>query len=94
MGPVVRGGFGVLVNPGTRISDVDLEATRADRERLHAEVRARLHIAWLLSVSTPGGDLVRVTPYEVRELDELPEAGPASVAELFDLAVNGTGVPA
>lgn len=90
----MTGGFRVLVNPGTRISEVDLEATRADRERLHAEVRARLHIAWLLSVSTPGGDLVRVTPYEVRELDEREGDEPATVAELFNLAVNGTGVPA
>ena len=90
----MRGGFGQLVNPSTRISEVDLEATRADRERLHAEVRSRSHVAWLLSVSVPGSDLVRVTPYEVHELDERDADEPASVAELFDLAVNGTGVPA
>lgn len=51
----MRNGFASLVNAGTSVSDVDLEASRAERCRLHEEVRLRAHLLWLLS-STVAGD--------------------------------------
>lgn len=61
----MRGGFKKLVHPGTQISEVDLEATRAERDRVHEEVEMRCYIEWLLASSAPGDGLVRVTPYQV-----------------------------
>jgi hypothetical protein len=87
----MRGGFRRLINPATLVKDVDLDGTRDDRERLHAEVRARQHITWLMSISAPGGDEVQVTPYETHVL---AEQEPASVVELYELAMEQAGVPA
>lgn len=37
----MRGGFKRLVNPGSLVSDIDLEATRAERRRVHDLMRRR-----------------------------------------------------
>ena len=44
----MRDGFKVLVNPPTRLGDVDLAATRLARLRLHEEVRLQQHVAFLM----------------------------------------------
>lgn len=57
----MRGGFRSLVNPGTRISQVDLEATRAGRQELHEEVRLRGHVVTLLISTAPGDGEVHLS---------------------------------
>jgi hypothetical protein len=47
------------------VNSVDLEATRAERERLHEQVRLRNHLLVLLSSAPVDEDLVRVTPFQV-----------------------------
>lgn len=49
------------------MSTVDLESTRAERERLHEQVRLRNHLLGLLSSAPIDEDLVRVTPFRVVE---------------------------
>ncbi len=66
----MRGGFKQLVHPGTQISEIDVEATRSERNRVHEEVEMRSYIAWLLVSSLPGDGLVRVTPYQVLSVPE------------------------
>lgn len=65
------GGFCPLVNPATRVSEVNLEATRKERQELHREVRIRNYIGWLFANSLPGEEWVRVT---VDDAEEGPEA--------------------
>ncbi len=40
----MQGGFKNLVNPGTHVSESDLEATREEREELHRRLRLRSHL--------------------------------------------------
>jgi hypothetical protein len=87
----VRGGLRTLVNPASRMCEVDLDASHKARQRLHDEIRTRDHLLWLLSVTEPGCNSMRITPYEVHEL---VEAEPASIAELYDIARSGVEVPA
>lgn len=61
----MRGGFRELVNEGSAVSTVDLESTRAERERLHEQVRLRNHLLVLLSSAPVDEDLVRVMPFQV-----------------------------
>ena len=84
----MRFGLCSFVNPPSRVSEIDLDATRADRERLHAEVRARNHVIALLQATGPDDDNVRVTPYEIHAIEEHE---PASVEELFQVATEQTG---
>lgn len=58
----MRGGFRSLVNPATKVSDVDLDATRVEREHLHEDIRMREYIVWLMDSSEPGSGIVRVEP--------------------------------
>jgi hypothetical protein len=65
----MRSGLSRLVHPATLVSEIDLDATREQRCRLHEELRLRAHLRWLLDSTTPGDGLVRVTPYEVVDGD-------------------------
>lgn len=65
----MRGGFKKLVNPPTRLGDVDLEATRAERERVHKAVRDRQLIEGLLAVHAPGEGGISVRPLEISFVD-------------------------
>jgi len=58
----MRGGFLALANDGSAVSSVDLEATRAEREGLHDQVRLWNHLLKLLTSVPVDEDLVRVTP--------------------------------
>lgn len=66
----MRGGFGQLVHPGTWISEIDLEVTRVERDRVHEEVEMRSYVEWLLVSSYPGDGLERVTPYRLHSVPE------------------------
>lgn len=48
----MHGGFRILVNPPTMVHDIDVEGTRAERERLNARYRRQreLKAAVLLNV--------------------------------------------
>lgn len=61
----MRTGLSGLVHPATLVSEVDLGATRAERERLREQVRLRAHLVHVLSDAPIDEDLVRVTPFEV-----------------------------
>lgn len=37
----MRGGFRTLVNPPTPVSEIDVEGTREEREKVHALMRER-----------------------------------------------------
>ncbi len=87
----MRYGFRPLINPGVRVSEVDLDASRAQRERFHQEVRIRQHIIWLFSNSTPGDGLVSVTPHEI---SDLPEEDQNSLAEPVGLSGSSVEEPA
>lgn len=47
-----------LVHPASRLGDIDLEATRTARQRLHAQLRLRSHAVWVLRVSPPAEEVV------------------------------------
>lgn len=70
----MTGGFRPLVNPSTLVSEVDLNASRAEREELHREIELRAHLRWLLDSTAPGDGLVRITPYEIVDGGERAEA--------------------
>jgi hypothetical protein len=61
----LRGGFRKLINEGSAVSAVDLVGTRAERERLHEQLRLRGHLLRLLTEAPVDEDLVRVTPFQV-----------------------------
>jgi len=65
----MRGGFKRLVNPGTFISEVDLEETREARRKVHEQFRLRQRLGELLEEHPVDDDQVQVTPYEVIEGD-------------------------
>lgn len=75
----MKGGFRRLVHPPSWLGDVDLDATRAERERVREAVRDRQLIEWLLSVTAPGDGVLDIT------------AGPGSVAA--DAAVRQEADP-
>ena len=50
----MRGGFRPLVNPGCRVSEVDLDATREARAAVAEDFRQREFISWLV-VTVPVG---------------------------------------
>lgn len=54
-------GFESLVNPPTPVAAADLESSRADRERIHHDVRMRQHIVWLMDQSAPESEVVRIS---------------------------------
>lgn len=58
----MRLGFQRLINAGSLVSTVDLEASRPDRQRLHEQVWLRNHLLTLLAVAPVDEDLVRVSP--------------------------------
>lgn len=60
----MRNGFTSLVNVGTPVSEVDLEANRKEREQLHEELRLRAHLLWLLSATAAGDGLLVVAREE------------------------------
>lgn len=55
----MRFGFGELVNPGTRVSEVDLETTREDRERVREEVLMHRQVQSIIALCHPGDGVVR-----------------------------------
>ena len=61
----MRGRFRKLINEGSAVNSIDLEATRAERERLHQQVRLRSHLLRLLAEAPVDEDLVQVTPFRV-----------------------------
>ena len=56
----MRNGFASLVNSGTPVSRVDLEATRIQREQLHQELQLRTHLVRLLLSTYPSDGSVRI----------------------------------
>ena len=77
----MRGGFAKLVNPASRISEVDLESTREARARVHEEVRLHQRLAVILALSSPGDGTVRAEPMSPEEWaseDESPWGGEAA----------------
>jgi hypothetical protein len=56
------------------VSEVDLDATSAERQRLCEEIRLRAHVMRLFEASAPSDGLVRVTPYRVVEDEDPAEA--------------------
>jgi hypothetical protein len=66
----MRGGFRQLAHPATRVSDVDLETTRPEREALHAQLRLRAHLLHLLATSSPDSDGVVVESLPTVETSE------------------------
>lgn len=60
-------GFTSLVNPGTPVSDVDLNASRVERCRLHEEVSLRAHLLNLLSLTAAGDGLLAIEQQEAAE---------------------------
>ena len=61
----MRGSFKPLVSPGSHVSEVGLEGTRAERERPHQDIRLRQHVAWLMEHCELDSETVRVTPFEL-----------------------------
>lgn len=55
----------MLIIEGSAVSTVDLEATKAERDRLHQQVLLRNHLLRLLAEAPVDEDLVRVTPFQV-----------------------------
>lgn len=55
----MRGGLTPLAHRAARLADIDLEATRAARHRLHAQLRLRNHAVWVLRVSPPAEEVVQ-----------------------------------
>lgn len=70
----MRGGFKPLVHPPTLVSEIDLDATRDERDHLHREIELRAHLAWLLASTSPGDGPVQLTPYPLVEGNESAEA--------------------
>jgi len=72
----MRTGLSDLVHPATPVSEIDLDATRAERERLHQQVRLRAHLLHVLGDAPIDEDRVRVTPFEVLdgECDDVESA--------------------
>ena len=63
----MRNGLTRLVNPASRISEVDLESTREARARVHEEVRLHQRLAVILALSSPGDGTVRAEPMSPEE---------------------------
>lgn len=61
----MRGGFRPLVNPGSSVSEVDLDGTRLARREVAEQVRLRNHLLGLLAQTPVDEDLVRVTPFQL-----------------------------
>lgn len=77
----MRNGFTRLVNPASRISELDLESTRKARARVHEEVRLHQRLAVILALSSPGDGTVRAEPMTADEWasgDESPWGGEAA----------------
>lgn len=67
----MRGGFKQAIHPGTRVSQVDLEATREQREELHRRLRLRSHLMQVFTSVPPDDDRLVV---EVEAPDETDSA--------------------
>lgn len=55
-------GLSFEVAGATRVSSVDLEATREERKRINGDLRQRQVALWLIEHSPPGSVIVRINP--------------------------------
>lgn len=62
-------GFKKAIYPGTQVSQVDLEATRQEREELHRRLRLRSHLIEVFT-SVPPGDERLIVEGEAEPLNE------------------------
>lgn len=56
----MRFGHAPLVNGPTQISEIDLDASRADRQAVHEQVRLRAHLQCLLQSSPFDGSAIKI----------------------------------
>lgn len=66
----MRGGFRPLVNPGCRISEVDLAATQATRQAIREDVLQRQFIEWIMGSAALGIGAMSVASMPVAEQAE------------------------
>ena len=67
-----------LVNPGTSVGEIDLDATRHERARIHEQVRLRAHLLSLLAHAPIDENLVRVSRFQVVDGESCAELDSAS----------------
>lgn len=65
----MRFGFCELVNPATKVSEVDLEATRAHRECVREEVLMHRQLRSIIDLAHPGDGTVRFK-WNIRSVPE------------------------
>lgn len=56
----MRGGFRPLINEGCRVSEVDLDASRRERQYLAEQVRLRQHLVRLVDAVDECGSFIHI----------------------------------
>lgn len=61
----MHGGFRQLIHPASRLSEIDLAASRADRQRQRGQVRLRQRVIDLLAEALFGEGMVEIRRCDV-----------------------------